>query len=141
MEAILSRTFTPARLALLRQFMQFGTVGAVGFVADTATVYGLRGSVGLYVAGAVAYLVAASVTWALNRIWTFRGRGGDGPMHRQWALFLGANALGFVLNRGTYFILVTVSPLCVQYPVLAIAAGMVMGMFLNFHLSRKIVFR
>jgi putative flippase GtrA len=140
MEAILSRTFTTARLVLLRQFLRFGTVGAVGFVADTATVYALRASAGLYVAGAVAYVVAATVTWVLNRIWTFRGRG-SGPMHRQWALFMSANALGFVLNRGTYFILVTVSPLCVQYPVLAIAAGVAMGMFLNFHLSRTIVFR
>jgi putative flippase GtrA len=140
MEAILSRTFTPARLALLRQFMQFGTVGVIGFTADTATVYGLRGSVGLYVGGTLAYLVAASVTWLLNRIWTFRGRGG-GAMHRQWVLFLAANALGFMLNRGTYFILITVSPLCVQYPVLALAAGMMMGMFMNFHLSRTVVFR
>jgi putative flippase GtrA len=140
MEAILSRTFTAARLALLREFLRFGTVGTAGFVADTTVVYSLRASVGLYVAGAVAYLVAVTVTWALNRIWTFRGRG-SGSMHRQWMLFMSANALGFVLNRGTYFILVTVSPLCVQYPVLAIAAGVAMGMFLNFHLSRTIVFR
>jgi putative flippase GtrA len=140
MEAILSRTFTAARLALLREFLRFGTVGTAGFVADTTVVYSLRASAGLYVAGAVAYLVAVTVTWALNRIWTFRGRG-SGSMHRQWMLFMSANALGFVLNRGTYFILVTVSPLCVQYPVLAIAAGVAMGMFLNFHLSRTIVFR
>jgi putative flippase GtrA len=140
MEAILSRTFTPARLLVIRQFIQFGTVGLAGFVTDTSVVYALRGSVGLYVAGAIAYVVAVTVTWGLNRIWTFRGLGG-GPMHRQWALFLAANGMGFVLNRGTYFILVTVSPLCVQYPVLAIFAGVVMGMFMNFHMSRKIVFR
>jgi putative flippase GtrA len=138
MEAILP--LSPARLALLRQFLQFGTVGAVGFVADAGTVYGLRSSVGLYLAGAIAYVVAATVNWLLNRIWTFRGRG-SGPMHRQWAMFLAANGLGFVLNRGTYFILITVSPLCVQYPVLAIAAGVAMGMVLNFHLSRTLVFR
>ncbi len=140
MEAILSRTFTPARLALLRQFLRFGTVGAVGFMADTATLYALRASLGLYVGGTLAYVVAATVTWLLNRIWTFRGRG-SGPMHRQWVLFLTANALGFMLNRGTYFILITISPLCVQHPVLALAAGMAMGMFMNFHLSRTVVFR
>ena len=140
MEAILSRTFTAARLALLRQFLRFGTVGFVGFLADTATVYALKGSLGLYVAGAMSYLTAATVTWALNRIWTFRGLGG-GSVHRQWVMFLGANALGFVLNRGTYFILITVSPFCVQYPVVAIIAGVAMGMFVNFHLSRTLVFR
>ena len=140
MEAILSRTFTAARLLVIRQFIQFGTVGLAGFVTDTSVVYSLKAWVGLYVAGAVAYVVAVAVTWGLNRIWTFRGLGG-GPMHRQWAMFLAANAMGFVLNRGTYFILVTVSPLCVQYPVLAILAVVAMGMFLNFHMSRTIVFR
>jgi putative flippase GtrA len=140
MEAILSRALTAERLLLLREFMRFGTVGAIGFVADTTTVYSLKPWAGLYIAGAVAYVIACTVTWGLNRIWTFRGRG-SGPMHRQWALFLSTNGVGFVLNRGTYFILVYFSPLCAQYPVLAIAAGVAMGMFSNFHFARKIVFR
>jgi putative flippase GtrA len=128
------------RFAVLRDFVRFGAVGAVGFVADTGVVYALRGPLGLYVAGIASFAVAATVTWALNRIWTFKGRG-NGAAHRQWALFLAANALGFVLNRGTYFLLVTVSDLCAREPVIAIFAGMLMGMFLNFHMSRKLVFR
>src|SRR5580692_3145965 len=66
---------TPARIATLVQFMKFGVVGVIGFLTDTAVVYGLRASLGLYGAGAVAYIVAASGNWLLNRIWTFRGRG------------------------------------------------------------------
>jgi putative flippase GtrA len=127
-------------MALLCQFLRFGTVGFIGFLFDNATVYGLRGWVGLYAAGALSYLVAATVTWGLNRLWTFRGVG-TGPAHRQWALFLATNAVGFALNRGTYFLLIWQSPLCRQNPVLAILAGTAMGMFLNFHFSRKIVFR
>jgi putative flippase GtrA len=140
MEAILTRTFTTERLALLRQFLRFGTVGVGGFIVDTGTVYSLRAWVGLYLAGAVAYVTAATFNWGVNRVWTFRGRG-SGSAHRQWALFLAANALGFVLNRGTYFILITVSVFCYAHPVVAIAAGVAMGMFLNFHLSRTVVFR
>ena len=140
MEAILTRTFTTERLALLRQFLRFGTVGFGGFIVDTTTVYSLRAWVGLYVAGALAYITSATFTWAVNRIWTFRGRG-SGSVHRQWALFLAANALGFGLNRGTYFILITVSAFCYANPVVAIAAGVAMGMFMNFHLSRTVVFR
>jgi len=140
MEAILSRAFSAARLAMLLQFLRFGTVGTIGFVVDTSIVYAIKGSVGLYAAGAVSFVVAATVTWGLNRIWTFRGSG-SGPMHRQWALFLTTNMLGFMLNRGAYFTLITVSVLCVQYPVLATAGGAVMGMFLNFYLNRTVVFR
>jgi putative flippase GtrA len=100
----------------------FGTVGVAGFLADTATVYALRHSIGLYGAGTVAYWVAATVTWILNRLWTFRGKG-RGPAHRQWARFLLVNLAGFMLNRGTYAVLVTFVPACAAEPVWAVAAG------------------
>jgi putative flippase GtrA len=131
---------TPARIGLLAQFAKFGVVGVVGFLIDTATVYGLRASLGLYGAGAVAYIVAASSNWVLNRVWTFRGRG-SGPAHRQWALFMTTNLLGFALNRGTYAVLVTFVATCAAQPVYAVAAGAVAGMFLNFRMSRSVVFR
>ncbi|MDR3539239.1 MAG: GtrA family protein [Acetobacteraceae bacterium] len=134
------RHVTDERLRLLVQFMQFATVGLAGLVIDTATVYGLRGWLGLYGAGLAAYGTGATTTWLLNRIWTFRGQG-SGPMHHQWARFLMANLGGFVLNRGTYAILVTVMPLAARQPVIATAAGAVAGMFLNFSLSRRLVFR
>jgi putative flippase GtrA len=130
---------TPARILALVQFMMFGTVGIVGFLADTATVYALRYSLGLYGAGAVAYGVAATTTWILNRLWTFRGKG-TGPAHRQWARFLLVNLGGFALNRGAYAALVTFVPLCAAEPVFAVGAGAIAGMFLNFSLSRTMVF-
>ncbi len=127
-------------MAIIGQFMRFGTVGAVGFVVDTSVVYATRGALGLYLAGVVSFLCAATVTWIGNRIWTFRTTTAGG-MKRQWMLFLAANSSGFLLNRGTYAILVTISPLCAREPVFAIMGGVAMGMFLNFHLSRRIVFR
>ncbi len=122
------------------QFLRFGLVGASGLVVETATIYGLRGAIGLYWAGGFAYFASASSNWLVNRVWTFRGQGA-GPMHRQWARFLLANAAGFVINRGTYFTLITVSPTAYAHPILAILSGTAAGMFLNFHLSRTMVFR
>jgi putative flippase GtrA len=124
----------------LVQFLRFGTVGTFGFLVDTATVYATRGALGLYGAGVVAFLVAATANWALNRAWTFRGMG-SGSAHSQWAKFLAANSIGFVLNRGAYFVLVTVSTLCAANPVIAVGAGSITGMFANFTLSRRLVFR
>jgi putative flippase GtrA len=138
--APMRRFASPARIGVLVQFLMFGSVGVAGFVVDTATVYALRHALGLYGAGMAAYLVAASVTWILNRLWTFRGQG-TGPVHRQWARFLAVNMSGFVLNRGTYALLVTFVPLCAEQPVYAVAAGAVAGMFVNFGLSRRVVFR
>jgi putative flippase GtrA len=138
--APLRRSATPARLALLAQFIRFGLVGVIGFVVDTATVYATRHALGLYGAGVLAYVAAASCNWLLNRIYTFKGQG-SGPMHRQWAMFMLTNLGGFVLNRGTYALLVTYVPLAAEQPVIAILAGTAAGMFVNFFLSRKLVFR
>ncbi|HYZ60974.1 MAG TPA: GtrA family protein, partial [Acetobacteraceae bacterium] len=74
------------------------------------------------------------------RAWTFRGASRHGLV-RQWLLFLAANSLGFVLNRGTYLLLIALVPLCARQPVFAIAAGVVAGLFANFNLSRRVVFR
>jgi putative flippase GtrA len=134
------RLVSPARIAMLVQFLMFGTVGTAGFLVDTATVYALRRSLGLYGAGMAAYVVAATVTWLLNRLWTFRGLG-SGPMHQQWARFLVVNLGGLVLNRGTYALLVTFSALAAEQPVYATAAGAIAGMFVNFALIRTMVFR
>ncbi len=125
---------------LLAQLLQFGLVGTAGFVVNTAVLYALRGTVGLYAGDVVAYLVAVTTTWWLNRVWTFRGVG-SGRMHHQLARFAVANLPGLALNLGAYFTLVTVSALCAAAPVLAVAAGALAGMSANFLLSRAVVFR
>jgi putative flippase GtrA len=128
------------QLAVIVQFVRFGTVGTSGFLVDTAIVYALVGRLGLYGAGMVSYLVAASWCWLFNRAWTFRARRGD-LAHRQWVKYLTMNLLGLILNRGTFAALVTAVPLCAAQPVFAVAAGAVAGMMVNFVLSRQIVFR
>lgn len=138
--APLARFAPPERIALLAQFLAFGVVGTIGLVVDTITVYSLRHSLGLYLAGAVAYFTSATGNWAMNRWWTFRGAHA-GPAHQQWMRFLLANALGFVLNRGTYALLITFVPACAAEPFYAIAAGSLAGMFLNFSLSRRMVYK
>jgi len=127
---------------LLGQAVRFGIVGVIGFAADTATVYALHFLVGadLYSAGAAAYVVAATTTWAFNRFWTFAGAGRERP-GRQWALFLAVQLIGFTLNRGTYAALIAFVPVASTYPVLAVAAGSIAGMGVNFLTARLIVFR
>jgi putative flippase GtrA len=130
-----------ARIRLLVQFVMFGMVGLVGFVIDTGTVYALRHAVGLYVAGLAAYFTAATGTWFCNRLWTFRHVGRSVRWHVQWRRFLTANLGGFIINRGVYALLVTFVAVAARQPVIAVFAGAVAGMTLNFNLSRKMVFR
>jgi putative flippase GtrA len=142
MDAVaIPRRANPPRRAIAAQFLRFGCVGLCGFAVDTAIVYALRGAIGLYAAGFASYLAAATVNWVLNRLWTFRGRGGDGPLRRQWALFLLVNLAGLALNRGAYVLLIATTDLARAWPVLAVFAGAVAGMAVNFWLSRAVVFR
>ncbi len=140
MQLELERRIGPARYALLWQFCRFGLVGLSGAVVDTAVIYGTRAWLGLYGAGALSYLLAATWTFQCNRVFTFAGRG-SGPLYRQWLAFMGVNLVGLVFNRGAYFALVTWSVTCQVYPVLAVAVGAVAGMFFNFALARRLVFR
>jgi putative flippase GtrA len=127
---------------LARQFLQFGVVGTVGFLVDNAFVYTAHFlfGLGLILAGLMSFFVAATSNWFLNRIWTFRGAS-TGRLHHEWLRYLGTNAIGFVLNRGAYIALIATSALCIKHPVIALAAGSVAGLGVNFVMSRRLVFR
>lgn len=124
------------------QFGMFGLVGVVGFVVDTAVVYALVFGAGLefFAARVPAFLSAASTTFALNRAFTFRGAG-DGALHRQWSKFVAANAVGGLVNYAVSVGLESSLPVVEAHPILAVAAGSLAGMVLNFAASKRLVFK
>ncbi|WP_439579083.1 GtrA family protein [Elioraea sp.] len=133
---------TAARLPLAAQMLRFGLAGTAGFVVDTATVYlaHFRLGLDLYSAGALAYLTAATMTWLLNRHFTFpearAQRAGS-----QWLRFIVTQLAGFALNRGTYAVLIATLAAARAEPVIAVAAGSLAGMTVNFLAARFLVFR
>lgn len=144
---LLDRLFSPLdriRPGLSRfaaEFFRFGVVGTIGFVVDTAVLYGaLALGFGFYSGRIPAYLAAVTTTWGLNRIWTFRTRN-NGSAGKQWAKFAVVSLLGFVLNYGAYAACIAFWPLATAYPVIAVAAGAIAGLFSNFFLSRVLVFK
>jgi putative flippase GtrA len=130
----------PERRLMAVQFARFAVVGTLGFVWDFLIVSLLAPHLGPYWAGLVSYVIAASINWLLNRVWTYRDRV-HAPMRKQWPLFLAANSVGLVLNRGTYSALIAFVPLCRAHLIIPVAAGGLCGMFVNFFLSRRLVFR
>jgi putative flippase GtrA len=142
MRTLLIRLAPAERVALAMQLLRFGVVGACGFAVTTGVVYLTRPWIGDYWAIVPGFLLAVTVTWALNRLWTFRGHGARRlAWHREWTMFVGANLLGFGLNASVYWTLVALSPACAANPVLALLAGTLVGMVANFALSRQLVFR
>jgi len=124
------------------QFLRFGVVGTVGFLVDAGVLLAmLWAGLGPYGGRVVSYLAAASTTFALNRAWTFRTASRDGPVAAQWGQFVAVNLIGFAANYGTYAALIASVPYVAAHPVLGVAAGSIAGMFLNFGLSRRFVFK
>jgi putative flippase GtrA len=128
--------------ATIEQFLRFGVVGTVGFLVDSAVLLAMMAAgLGPYGGRVVSYIAAASATFALNRAWTFRTARRDAPVASQWGRFLALNLVGFAANYGSYAALIATLPLVAAYPVLGVAAGSLAGMFINFGLSRRFVFK
>jgi putative flippase GtrA len=129
------------RFPIILQFLRFGVVGTAGFLMDSAVLLAMLAlGAGPYAGRVLSYLAAASLTFALNRAWTFRSAA-KAPVARQWGRFVALNLLGFVANYGTYAAALAASPLVAAYPVLGVAAGSIAGMFINFAVSHRFVFR
>lgn len=128
----------PARANVLRQFMRFFVVGIVGFVANAAIVELLAREGRPLVAQLIAFPIAATVTWWLNRQYTFGAS--QHRVHHEWLRYILGNFLGWAANNGVYVWLVLHFPLAYQHPSIAVAAGSVSGMFFNFAVLRWVVF-
>ena len=135
-----------ARLPWLRQFISFAVVGVAGLIVDAAILWLMLTGFGLdrYTGRVPSYIAAATVTWALNRRFTFQSTGQDsctGSLFRQWLKFLTANLSGLVANFATYTACVTFVPIAIQYPLLGLIPASIAGLIFNFLASKHLVFK
>jgi putative flippase GtrA len=124
-----------------RRLFTFALVGTSGFLVDAGVVFGLTElGVGVLAAQAVAFAVAVTVTWLGNRSWTFRDRVGRLTLPQEWARYVSANAVGWVVNNGVYGLVVLAVPFVAREPVWAVAAGSLAGLAFNYSATRRMVF-
>ena len=122
-----------------KQIIRFGLVGVAGFIVNALMVEALKYSIGPLWGQSLAFPVAASATWWLNRRYTFGAS--RHAWKQEWLRYIAANALGWFANNGVYFVLVSLYPLAYSYPSLAVASGSLAGMFFNFFISKWVVFK
>jgi putative flippase GtrA len=124
---------------LYPEFWRFCLVGGSGVLVNLAV---FQGALMLWApilpASALAFVVAASSNFVLNRAWTFRGSASREGTAVRWAKFLGASLAGLAANLAVLALLT--SWLGAWY-ILAQLAGIGAGTLLNFQLSRLWVFR
>jgi putative flippase GtrA len=123
-----------------RRFVSFAVVGVVGFVVDASVVWMAIHwlKIGPYVARIGSYLAAATVTWWLNRTFTFRS---TSPAQSEFVKFLIGNSLGAALNFAIYSAIIAFFGAANWLPVAAVAAGSLAGLCVNFVVSSNFVFQ
>lgn len=130
-------------MTLPRQFFRFLMVGGIGFVVDAGTLQIMVQffGVGPYLGRVISYLVAATVTWLLNRQYTFRDNANTADMKRQWLSYVAVNAIGGGINYLTYAGCVMAFEIVRQHLVLGVAAGSIVALLINFSANKFFVFR
>ncbi|HZP65037.1 MAG TPA: GtrA family protein [Rudaea sp.] len=125
-----------------RQFATFCIGGTLGFVVDAGVLQLLVVGFGWdrYSARILSFLAAATATWIFNRSYTFRGPRRH-SLAGEWARYIVAMSGGFVCNFLAYSALVYFLDLQRQWLVLAVGAGSVAGLGVNFLASRYWVYR
>jgi putative flippase GtrA len=124
----------------VNQFLRFCLVGALGFVTDFATLYAGVTWLGFGTIGGriLSFLVAATVTWKLNRHFTFDRQ--DAGSAREWLHYLLFTSMGGAINVAVYQVWLYLTDHTPVNLFLGVAAGSGAAMLFNFMVSKRAVF-
>ncbi|RDL43814.1 GtrA family protein [Marinomonas piezotolerans] len=129
-----------------KQFIYFGLVGTLGFLVDAGVLWLLSHWLPYTPARAISFWVAVTSNWWFNRSFTFRNATSKESPQRQWGRFFCASLMGFIPNWGVFAILMSLGDQLnwtgyTWYPYAAMVPGILLGMFINFGLSKVWVFK
>ncbi|MDR3388888.1 MAG: GtrA family protein [Rudaea sp.] len=128
--------------ASLRVFATFCIGGTIGFIVDAGVLQLLVTGLGWdrYSGRLISFVTAATVTWLFNRTFTFHGPR-QHALVAEWARYLLAMSGGFICNFAAYSALVYFFNIDRQWLILAVGAGSIAGLGVNFAASRYWVYR
>ena len=109
----------------------FGISGTLGFVVDVCVFYALSSVSGYYLGRLFSFLSAATFTWAFNRFITFKIKESS-PNIQEFILYILCMIVGGCINLGVFYLFIYIGGIFKEFPVLAIAAGSVAGMGINY---------
>lgn len=124
------------------EMLRFACAGVAGFVTDVTVLYlALAIGLGYYLGRVVSFLCAVFVTWQLNRRYAFGVAAHRAASWREWWAYLATMLGGGAFNYAAYSLLVAFGPRVPLLPLLAVAAGALAGMTVNYFGAKFLVFR
>jgi putative flippase GtrA len=122
------------------RFRRFISVGAVGFLIEAIVLQALVSLLSMHAFSAVliAFAVAVTVTWLLNRSYTFKVEQPHNFV--EWFKYTGVNSAGGVIHLAVYGALVIYFPLLQQYPLVPLVISSAVAAGFNYSMSSSLVF-
>jgi putative flippase GtrA len=128
--------------AQLVQLLRFGVAGVLGLLADVAVLYLLLAlGLGWYAGRLLSFLAAVWVTWQFNRRYTFNSGTPSGSLWQEWWRYLTAMLGGGAVNYAGYLVVLHLCQPRPWLPLVAVCAGSVVGMVVNFLSAKFLVFQ
>lgn len=125
----------------LDQMVRFAVGGIVGYVVDAGVLMIAAPWAGPYAGRLLSFAVAVISTWLFNRFVTFHQQRGNLSVLHELARYFAVCLGGGSVNLVAYSLVVYLFNLTGSWLLLAVAAGSLAGMTINFTLSRRFVFR
>ena len=123
------------------EVVRFVIAGILGLAVDVAVLYGAMAlGMGWFFGRALSFLSAVWTTWQFNRRFTFAPRE-QLSAWQEWWRYLSAMLLGGAVNYAAYSALVIARPGLPLLPMIAVVAGSLSGMVVNFVSAKYFVFR
>lgn len=125
----------------MTRFLKFSVVGTIGFVVDAGILQVLAAGGGMnpYLARVFSFLGAATVTWWLNRRYTFEVR--HGATQSEWLAYVALMVVGALVNYGAYAAAITWWPFAREHLWAGVAVGSIAGLGVNYLTSSRLAFR
>jgi putative flippase GtrA len=125
-----------------RQVISFGVIGLIGFLVDGGVLTLLNSflSLDLFLSRLFSSSIAITVTWFLNRRYTFSDRKDKNAL-REWVRYAFVNGLGAFLNLSIFFWLVLAFSVLASAPIVPLAFSSAAALFFNFLVSKYVAFR
>ncbi len=125
----------------LKVVFLFCCSGTLGFCVDTSFYYFFSIFFSFYTARLFSFILAVIFTWLFNRTLTFRGTGLSGSKMKEFSLYLLSMCVGGTANYATFVVLMKTYSFIHNLPILGIGVGSIVGLTINFTLSKLVVFR
>jgi len=123
------------------RFVRFCIVGGTGFVVDLTV---LLGMIQFFDANPVkarifSFAIALSVTWILNRTFTFHAQTSDNRL-AEWIRYAFINSTGGAINLAIYSALIMTGRIPFSIPFVALSIASAIALIFNYFGSKIFVF-